>query len=52
MSAPFVLEQAPAARPEVAREADPARRVAALCRLILGRPLLLLTKKGFLSIEE
>ena len=40
MNSPFVLEQARrlAARPEVAGEADPARRVAALYRLVLGRP--------------
>lgn len=40
MNSPFVLEQARrlAARPEVAGEADPARRVAALYRLALGRP--------------
>jgi hypothetical protein len=39
MNAPFVHEQARAlvARPEVAREADPARRVAALYRLALCR---------------
>jgi hypothetical protein len=39
MNAPFVHEQARAlvARPEVAREADPARRVAALHRLTLCR---------------
>jgi hypothetical protein len=40
MNAPFVLEQARAlaARSEVAGEADPARRVAALYRRVLGRP--------------
>lgn len=39
MNAPFVLEQARAlaTRPELARESDPAHRVAALYRLILGR---------------
>jgi hypothetical protein len=39
MNAPFVLEQARAlaARPDVARETDPARRVAALYRLVLNR---------------
>lgn len=39
MNAPFVIEQAQAlaARPEVARESDPAHRVVALYRLILGR---------------
>ena len=39
MNAPFVLEQARAlaARAEVAGEADPARRVAALYRLVLCR---------------
>jgi hypothetical protein len=40
MNAPFVLEQARAlaARPEVSRETDPSRRVAALYRLTLLRP--------------
>jgi hypothetical protein len=39
MNAPFVLEQVRAltARPEVARETDPARRVATLYRLVLNR---------------
>src|SRR5207248_2246070 len=39
MNSPFVLEQARslAGRPEVSREADPARRVAALYRVALGR---------------
>jgi hypothetical protein len=40
MNSPFVLEQARtlAARPEIAGEADPARRVDALFRRVLGRP--------------
>jgi hypothetical protein len=39
MNAPFVIEQAEAlaARPEVVRETDPARRVAALHRLVFCR---------------
>ncbi|HWB11582.1 MAG TPA: PSD1 and planctomycete cytochrome C domain-containing protein [Pirellulales bacterium] len=40
MNSPFALDQVRrlAARPEVAGEADPARRVAALYRLALARP--------------
>jgi hypothetical protein len=40
MNAPFVLEQVRqlAARPEIAGEADPAKRVAALYRIIFARP--------------
>jgi hypothetical protein len=39
LNSPFVVEQARAlaARPEVARHADPARRVQMLYRLVLGR---------------
>lgn len=40
MNSPFVLEQVRqlAARPEIAGEADPAKRVAALYRIVFARP--------------